>query len=288
MSVIYGLHGICLSPPFCKVSTPKEAVSITANAGIRNFTIPVNSPIWKLSPETISDDEITNTRKLFGFGVDATCLGWNWPSEYTMVTNSNAEWKRNLNYANKLTDMAEALGINNVILGSAGRGVPADIPYFDGVKLLGKFWREACRYAEKADVVCVIEQSSRARTNVGNTAKDILDLVEAVDSPSFRMLAQIHDMAFNDADLPAAIHALGDIIELVHVADVNCLNPLSDSKTSNMVPGRGIIDFTSIFEALKDVGYDGELCIEALLGDDDPVSDLIECREFMEAKWKQA
>jgi sugar phosphate isomerase/epimerase len=285
--MIFGLHGMILSPPFSKVSTPQEAVSIASEADIRNFTIPVNSPIWKLNPETISDDETTDIKVLFGSGVDAAGLGWNWSGEYTMVTESTADWRRNLSYANKLTDLAEALGIRYVTLGSAGRGVPADIPYFDGVKLLAKFWREACGYAEKADVVWVIEQSGRDKTNVGNTAKAVLDLVKAVDSPSFRVIAQIHDMAFNDAVLPAAIHALGDNIELVHVADVNCWSPISESKTSNMIPGRGILDFESIFRALKDVGYDGELCIEALLGDD-PVSDLIECREFLEEKWKQA
>lgn len=287
MTMIIGLHGAGLSPPFSKVSTPKEAVSIASKAGIRNFTIPVNSPIWKLNPETISDNEIASTMELFGSGVDATGLGWNWPSDYSMVTNSSAVWRRNLNYANKLTDLAEALGVRYVTLGSSGRSVPTNIPYLDGVKLLAKFWREACVHAEDAGVLWVIEQSGKARTNVGNTAKELVDLVEAVDSSSFRVIAQIHDMAFNDADLPSAIRALGDMIELVHVADVNCVNPLSESKMSNMLPGRGILDFDAIFGVLKDVGYDGEICVEAFLGDY-PVSDLIECRELLNAKWKQA
>jgi sugar phosphate isomerase/epimerase len=285
--MMFGLHGMILSPPFSKVSTPKEAVGIASEANIRNFTIPVNSPIWEIKPETISDDEITDIRELFGSGVDATCLGWNWPSEYAMVTSSTAEWKRNLDYAKKLTDLAEGLGARHVIIGSSGRSVPSDVSYFDGVKLLVQFWKEACKRAEDAGIIWVIEQSGKARTNVGNTAKDLLDLVDAVGSPSFRLIAQIHDMAFNDVDLPTAIRAFGDKIELVHLADVSCLNPLSESKTSNMLPGRGILDFVAVFRALKDVGYDGEVCIEAVLGDD-PVSDLIECREFLEEKWKQA
>lgn len=276
-----------LSPPFCEVSTPKEAVEIATEAGIGKFTIPVNSPIWNIDPETITGDEIAGVRELFGSGVDAAGLGWNWPGDYAMVTGSTAEWGRNLGYANKLTDLAEALGVRHVALGSAGRGVPADIPYYDGVKLLAKFWREACGYAEDAGVIWVIEQSGKGRTNVGNTAKDLIDLVEAVDSPSFRLIAQIHDMAFNDVDLPAAIHALGELIELVHVADVKGLNLVAEPKTSNMLPGRGNLDFAAIFRALKDVGYDGEICLEAVLGDD-PVSDLKEGRKFLEATWKKA
>lgn len=285
--MIVGLHGMILSPPFSEVSTPKEAVGIASEAGIRNFTIPVNSPIWNINPETVTGDEIASLRELFGSGVDAAGLGWNWPGDYRMVTRSTAEWRRNLHYANKLTDLAKGFGVKHVALGSAGRGVPADIPYFDGVKLLAKFWREACGYAEDAGVIWVIEQSGRGRTNVGNTAKDLIDLVEAVNSSSFRMIAQVHDMAFNDVDVPTAIRALGGMIEVVHVADVKGLNPIDGSKTSNMLPGRGDLDFGAIFRALKDVGYDGEICLEALLGDD-PLSDLIEGREFLEETWKKA
>jgi sugar phosphate isomerase/epimerase len=285
--VIIGLHGLSLSPPFSQVSTPKEAVEITSEAGIKNFTIPVNSPIWKMNPETVTDVDTTRIKELFSSGVSATSLGWNWPSDYTMITSSKEDWSRNLNYANKLIDLAEALEVKYVVLGSAGRSIPVDIPYFDGVKMLAKFYKEACGRAEDAGVTWVIEQSGKGRTNVGNTAKDLIDLVKTVDSPSFQMCAQIKDMAFNDVDVSAAIRASGDMLKMVHVADVEDLNPLVESKTSFMLPGRGSLDFVAIFRALKDIGYDGEVCIEATLGDD-PVSDLVECRKFLEAKWKQA
>jgi len=54
-----------------------------------------------------------------------------------------------------------------------------------------------------------------------------------------------------------------------------------------MLPGRGNLDFVAVFRALYDVGYDGEVCLEALLGDE-YVSDLREGGEFLEATWKQA
>jgi sugar phosphate isomerase/epimerase len=85
----------------------------------------------------------------------------------------------------------------------------------------------------------------------------------------------------------AAIRTSGDMLKIVHVADVEDLNPLVESKTSFMLPSRDSLDFVATFRALKNVGYYGEVCIEATLGAD-PVSDLIEYREFLEAKWKQA
>jgi sugar phosphate isomerase/epimerase len=285
--VILGVHGIAISLPIGKGSTPYEAVEIAENAGFKRLTIPVKSPAWKIDPLSITNDEIINIKKAIGSGVEATCLGFIWPSDYLMVTTSQEEWNRNLNYANKVSDLARALNVELIIFGAPGRSVPADIPYYEGIRTLTKFWREACKHSEDVGITWLIEQSSKARTSVGNTTKDLIDLVKTVDSPSFQMCAQIHDMAFNDVDVPAAIRASGDMIKMVHVADVVDLNPIVESKTSFLIPGKGNLNFVAIFRALKDIGYKGEVCIEAILGDD-PVSDLRECKEFLEEKWKQA
>lgn len=51
-------------------------------------------------------------------------------------------------------------------------------------------------------------------------------------------------------------------------ADVSIFNSLVDGWSSLLLPGYGVLDFVELFRALKDFGYDGEICIEALLGDD--------------------
>ena len=122
---------------------------------------------------------------------------------------------------------------------------------------------------------------------MGTTTKSLLDIVDAVDSSSFQVIAQIHDMAVNDVDVSNSIRALGDRIKQVHIADVTGVNPLSELGSSTVLPGRGILDVSGIFKALKDVGFDGEIAIEKTLGED-PVSDLIETRDFIDSKWKQA
>jgi sugar phosphate isomerase/epimerase len=53
------------------------------------------------------------------------------------------------------------------------------------------------------------------------------------------------------------------------------------------LPGKGVLDFVEIFKALKDIGYDGEICIEAILGGD-PASTLSDTRKFLENIWKHA
>ena len=201
-----------------------------------------------------------------------------------MITDSAKEWKRNLKYANKLTETASALDVQHIVVGSGGRSVPSDYPYYDGVKKLVTFWKEACNVAEENDVVYCIEQSSLASTNVGNTVKSVIDIVDAVDSPSFQMIAQIKDMAVNDLDVYDSIRAAGDRIKQVHVGDISCLNPLTESGSSLLWPGNGVLDFVEVFRVLKEIDYDGEICIEAFIGDD-YVQDLRSCREFIQDKW---
>ena len=276
-----------MSLPFGKVSTPEEVVEIVSKSGIKCLTIPIKSPTWKIDPETTTSYELTKIKKAVPKSLEITGIGYCWPNEYNMITASPTEWNRNLNYANKLWEIASEFDAQHIVIGAPGRSVPAEVPYYDGVKRLVKFWKEACAMPEGDDVMFCIEHSNVARANVGNTTKSLIDLVDAVDSPSFRMIAQIGDMAVNDLDVVDAIRDAGDRIKQVHIADVSALNPLVDGWFFLLLPGRGVLGLVEVFRALKDVGYDGEICVEALLGDD-PVSALTDYRKNIQKLWKQA
>lgn len=154
---------------------------------------------------------------------------------------------------------------------------------------MARFWREACKHAEDVGVIVGIEHIGINNTNVANTTKQILDLVEAVNSPSFQINAQIHEMAYADLDVSSTIKASGGFIKLVHIADVAGYNPIVDP-VSFVTPGKGTLDFTSIFRALKDIGYNGEVCMEpnanTLKGD--YISELRERKDLLKTKWKEA
>ncbi|MDQ1278984.1 MAG: hypothetical protein QG670_244 [Thermoproteota archaeon] len=268
-------------------SVPAEAVDIAAKAGIKYLELPVQLPEWKINPETVTQENITEVKETLGLRVKASSLGAIWPDKYPMVTTSSVEWKRNLDYANKLFNLAVTLDAKVMNLGGGQvRSVPTSMPYYDGVKLLAKFWKEASKQAENLGVIVAIEHFGRHETNVGDSTKQIIDLIKAVDSPSFQMNAQIFAMAYTDLDVPAAIKASRRMIKLVHIADVLGINPLTES-ISTVLPGRGKLDFKAIFRALKIIGYDGEICIEVGLGKD-PASELAESRRFIEANWREA
>ena len=282
-----GVNAIALSLPFGKASSPKEVVDIVSSSGIGNLTIPVRSPTWGLSPEAITPNELTKIAEMIPSSINVSGIGNCWLNESAMITDSPSEWKRNLDYAKKLCQIAAAFDAQHIVIGAPGRSVPSGVSYYDGIKKLVKFWKEVCVNAENSDVMFCVEHSSLARSNVGNTTKELIDLVDAVDSPRFEMIAQIGDMAVNDLDISNAIRYAGDRIKQVHIADVTGLNPLVDGWASLMLPGEGNLEFVEIFSALKNVGYEGEICLESWIRDD-PISTLVDYRKRIEELWNKA
>ncbi len=272
-------------------STPQEAVDIITGAGFKYIELPVTT--WNINPEIVTKKDIANVKELVtSSGLEVSSLGMIWHRDYTIVTSSTPEWKRNLNYANKLFDFSVAMGARVMNLGF-GMDVPLTVEYFEGLKTQVKFWKEACKHAEDVGVIVAVEHGNRRhQVNARNTTKQIIDLVDAIDSPSFQINAQIAAMAYNDLDVPAAIKAMGDRIKLVHIADVPGFNPIVD-RVLPLIPGKGKLDFKSILKAFKAVGYNGEICMEPSSGSPgltvtEVAAEFSEGRKFLEAKWKQA
>jgi len=282
-----GVNASALSLPFGKASSPQEVIDVLSSSGIGNLTIPVRSPTWRLSPETIPQNELAKIAEIIPSSINVSGIGNCWPNEYTMITDSPGEWKRNLGYAKKLCQIAATFNAQHIVIGAPGRSVHADVSYYDGVKKLVRFWKEVIANTPNSDTMVCVEHSSLARSNVGNTTKELIDLVDAVDSPRFKMIAQIGDMAANDLDISNAIRSAGDRIKQVHIADVSGLNPLVDGWASLMLPGEGDLEFVGIFRALKDIGYDGEICLESWIRDD-PISTLVDYRERIKELWDKA
>ena len=286
--MIFSIHGVSLRDV---ATTPQEAVEIAKNAGFKHIEIPLMT--WKINPETVAKNDIAEIRNILrSAGVEASSIGGIWPEKYLMITHSTAEWIRNVNYVKKVFELSEALKINRINLGGPkGRSVPIKTPYYKGLEMFVKFWKEACEYAERARVIVGMEHIVRSHTNVGNTTKQLMDLVQAVNSPSFQINAQIHHMAYEEHDLESAIIASGEMIKLVHIADIGGYNPIIDP-VEFLIPGRGKLNFISVFRAFKKIGYDGEICMEPspskVKVSEDYVSELREGRKFLEAKWKEA
>jgi hydroxypyruvate isomerase len=89
-----------------------------------------------------------------------------------------------------------------------------------------------------------------------------LDIVEAVDSPGLRLLADVYHAAQTKEDLAAAIGDRVRYIAHVQVADTD----------GRHEPGTGAIDWPAVMQVLRDKGYSGDIGLEYFPSVDDGAS----------------
>ncbi len=106
--------------------------------------------------------------------------------------------------------------------------------------------RECSQAARERLVRLALEPINRYETSLINTAAQGLDLIERVGADNFGLLLDTFHMNIEEADIEASIKNCGTHIFHFHVADSN-----------RRYPGSGHLDFLSILEALRDIGYTG-------------------------------
>jgi sugar phosphate isomerase/epimerase len=82
-------------------------------------------------------------------------------------------------------------------------------------------------------------------------AAEAVKLIERVNHPNFQLLLDTKAMAFEEEDRPALIRKYAKYLAHYHANDEN-LNG----------PGFGDVDFGPIFEALRDIDYQGYMSVE--------------------------
>jgi D-psicose/D-tagatose/L-ribulose 3-epimerase len=106
--------------------------------------------------------------------------------------------------------------------------------------------------AQREGVVLAIESLNRFECYFLNTMAATAAYVRRVDHPNFKALFDTFHANIEEENLPKAFSENAAEIAHVHV-----------SNNDRGVPGRGHIDFRSVFRAIKSSGYDGWLTIEA-------------------------
>lgn len=112
--------------------------------------------------------------------------------------------------------------------------------------------RQAAEYAETLDIVLTPEALNRFECYLYNTLADISTLIKQVDHPNLRMIYDTHHAHIEEKNVSAAIHAHAPLISHVHISE-------SDRGT----PGSGQVHWEETFRALREIGYDNWLTIEA-------------------------
>jgi sugar phosphate isomerase/epimerase len=178
-----------------------------------------------------------------------------------------------LSYSETAFKRAKQVGIDTIVFGSSGsRAIPEGFSQRDAelqfVALLAKMGP----LAEAQGVTVVIEPLNKGEVNFINTLHEGARLVEPVDHPNIRLLADIFHMMRMDE--PAShILDVAHLLKHVHIAE----------KAKRTPPGTAGDDFKPYLAALEGEGYSGRISIEC--GWKDLAAQLPGAVETIKSQW---
>lgn len=147
---------------------------------------------------------------------------------------------------------AQKSGVEYIVFGSGGsRSIPEGFSRDEARRQFIDLCSQMAPIAAKYDVVVVLEPLNTKECNFINSVLEGGEIVEEVNHPNFRLLADIYHMLM-EGEGPESIEKFGHLIHHTHIAE----------KEGRAAPGTHNEDFTAYFKALKDVGYKGKMSIE--------------------------
>lgn len=183
--------------------------------------------------------------------------------------------------------LARALGCA-VVSGMTGRDNEASVD--DNLPVFREYFEPITRIAEENGVRIALENwpgsvlghGPYRWTNLATTPELWDKLLETVPSPALGLEYDPSHLVWQGIDYLQAIRVYGERIYHVHAKDI----VIDEARLKRVgvhgrgwwrfvIPGLGQIDWPALFDALKDVGYDGDMAVEH------------EDREYLNERWNE-
>ncbi|MGA2583222.1 MAG: sugar phosphate isomerase/epimerase family protein [Tepidisphaeraceae bacterium] len=204
----------------------------------------------------------------------ANCLV---PAEMKIV-GSEIDTGQLLDYITNVMQRAGRLKIKTLVFGSGGaRNVPGNFDRDDARRQIMDFLQMIAPLAAEAGVALVVEPLNKKECNIINTVGEAMSYVREINHPNIRCLVDSYHY-WIDGDNPDDLVKAMPWIAHVHVAD----------KDGRLAPGEsGTADYRPFFKIIKNGGYDGPVCVEAL-GIKDYQSTTARVLAFLKRQWNEA
>lgn len=176
---------------------------------------------------------------------------------------SRDEEKRKVYLArmNEQIEIAQVLGATKIPIGFIRGARPKDETVEEYYERLATSLRLLAPFAKERGIQLCLEPINRYEINTFNSARESIEFLEKYPIENVSLLLDAFHMNIEDAGIPSTIRRCRGHIGHFHLPD-----------NHRGACGTGCFDFESIISALRDVGYDGYLAVEAF-----PIPSAEEC-----------
>jgi sugar phosphate isomerase/epimerase len=208
------------------------------------------TPISELT--TAARNEIRRTAADAGLAI----VGLHWllarTAGFHVTSPDAAVRRRTADYLGELAAACHDLGGGVMVFGSPQqRSTTPGVSRGDAMKYAADTFRLAMPAVAAAGAKLCMEPLTADETDVVNTCAEAVDLIEAVDHPSFVLHLDVKAMSSEAEAVPALVRRYAGRAGHFHANDPNRLGP-----------GFGDTDFVPILQALADARYEGWVSVE--------------------------
>lgn len=204
----------------------------------------------------VSADERSKIRQVAtGHGLEIIGLHWLLAKTtgFHLTTADAAVRRATATYLVDLARLCADLGGSIMVFGSPGqRSLQPGVTWQRAFGNAVEVFREAMPAIGDLGVTICMEPLTPKETDFINTCGEATAMIWAVDHPNFQLHQDVKAMLGGETTpIPDLIHRYKDVTKHFHVNDSNLLGP-----------GMGSTDYTPIFKALQESGYDGWVSVE--------------------------
>ncbi len=192
-------------------------------------------------------------KKLDAIGLERTGVTVRTPDD-NPISPDAAVRKKGIALNKQALDCAAAAGVQTIV-----GPYHSALGYFTGAGRTNDEWkwgvesmRATAEHAGKVNVMLGVEPLNRFEVYFLNAQADAAEFCRQVDHPMCRMMYDTFHSNIEEKNISKAIHDIKDMLCHVHI-----------SENDRSTPGKGNIRWKETFDALRSIGYDGWLVIEA-------------------------
>lgn len=188
------------------------------------------------------------------------------PKGYGLLSPEKLERIRAVNYMKELVNRVSEIGASlyHGILYAPSGMLTGKAPTETEIKYSVENLQEVADYASVLDIKLCLEPCNRYETYVLNTVSDSLDMIAKINRPNVGLLLDTYHMNIEEKNLYKSLTSAGSNLFHLHV-----------NENDRGIPGTGHIPWDEVFQALKDIDYQGIAAVESFVDDTIDVAGLV-------------